>query len=266
MKTNYKTIEVTEKDAVSVLTLNRPSVKNALSTQMIEEIHDCLQKIQTDSHVRLLILKAHGSHFCAGADLNDMQRMIHLTQEENEQDALLLAQMLQTLAELPLVTLAIIHGPAYGGGVGLVSCCDIAIATPEAHFCLSEVKLGLIPAVISPYVLAAIGSRQARRYFLTAEIITAEQAKQIGLVHDIVTASELLALESKLTKTILKNAPQAIADAKKLIRTIPLYHQDQALLSFTAKWIAAKRVSEEGQEGLNAFLEKRNPRWMIDAE
>jgi len=209
-----------------------------------------------------MVLTGAGMSFSAGADLNWMRKFVDYTVEENMADARKLAAMLETVNSLKLPTIACVNGPAYGGGVGLVACCDIAIAVSGAAFALTEVKLGLIPATISPYVVAAIGPRAARRYFLTAERIDAQTAKNIGLVHEVVDDQAALeALCAKLIATLLANGPEAVAASKALILAVTGVAVDDALQADTARRIAARRVSREGQEGLAAFFDKRKPDW-----
>lgn len=256
---NYINVDIKENRAT--ITLNRPDVHNAFDEQLIKELQNTLDDIKHNNAIHIVILKANGKHFSAGADLQWMQRMVNYTEQQNFHDSQALAQLMQSLYNLPQPTIAIVQGSAFGGGVGLVACCDMAIASLTAHFCFSEVKLGLIPAVISPYVIAAIGERAARRYFLTAERFTAETALQLGLVTEIVADNDLSAATDKLVNTILQNSPQAVRQAKQLIADVADHAIDAALIENTAKQIAKIRVSSEAQEGLQAFLEKRKPKW-----
>ncbi len=245
----------------ATITLNRPDVHNAFDDQLIKELQNTLDDIKNNNAIRVVILKANGKHFSAGADLQWMQRMVNYTEQQNFQDSQALARLMQTLHVLPQPTIAVVQGSAFGGGVGLIACCDMAIASPAANFCFSEVKLGLIPAVISPYVIAAIGERATRRYFLTAERFTAATALQLGLISEIVSDDNLSAAADTLVKNILQNSPQAVRQAKQLIANVADHAIDAALIENTAKQIAKIRVSNEAQEGLQAFLDKRKPKW-----
>ncbi len=247
----------------ATLTMNRPELHNAFNENLVAGLTSSLRQLDLDPDVRLVILAANGKSFSAGADLNDMRRMADNSREQNLADAKGIAELMRTLNYLSKPTIALVQGAAYGGGVGLTSCCDIAIATVRATFCVSEVKLGLIPAVISPYVLAAIGARAARRYFVTAEIITAAEAHRLGLVHGIVADdAELAAAADRITTQLLKNGPGAMTAAKQLITTISGRLVDDELISNTAGLMADRRASSECREGLSAFLEKRPPSWV----
>lgn len=243
------------------LWLNRPAINNAFDDRLIAQLTVALEQAAADDSVRAVVLGGRGKHFSAGADFHWMQRMVDLDHAGNVADALALARLMRTLHALPKPTIALVQGAAYGGALGLVCACDIALAADNATFCLSEVKLGLIPAVISPYVVAAMGTRQAARWFLTAEAFDAVRAREIGVVHDVVAASELQQGAEKLLATLLGNGPQAVLAAKRLIRDVAGRAIDDGLLQLTAERIAAIRVGAEGQEGLRAFLEKRTPAW-----
>lgn len=247
---------------IATLTLNRPAVHNAFDDVLIARLTAALNDLARDDGVRAVQLAARGKSFSAGADLNWMRRMATYSDAENYQDALRLADLLRTLNELPKPTVALVHGATFGGGVGLIACCDIVLATPEASFSLSEVKLGIIPSVIGPYVVAAIGQRAARRYMLTAERFTAAEAHRIGLVHEMTPAAELHEHAARLTQSLRNNGPRALNEAKSLIRSVFRGPIDQALIDDTARRIARLRASDEGQEGLSAFLEKRKPNWI----
>lgn len=256
---------VTERDGgVATVTLNRPERHNAFDDVFIGELTAVLRALEGDEAVRVVILAGRGKSFSAGADLNWMRRMAGYTRAQNEADALALAKLMETLDGLAKPTLARVHGAAFGGGVGLVACCDIAIAADTATFCLSEVKLGLIPAAISPYVVKAMGEQQARRYFVTAERFDAREAMRIGLVHEQVPAEGLDARIAALLKQMRGNGPEAMAASKDLARRVGRGPVDQAMIEDTAQRIAAVRVGAEGQEGLSAFLEKRKPAWLED--
>jgi len=251
----------TDRRGVATLTLARPEVHNAFDDKLIADLTAALARLGQDPAVRAVVLAAEGKSFSAGADLGWMQRMAGYGEAENLADARALGGLMRTLNDLPKPTVAKVQGAAYGGGVGLVACCDIAIAAPAASFMLSEVRLGLIPAVISPYVVGAIGTRAARRYFLTAERIDAEAALALGLLHRVVPAEELDAAAEATVTQLLGNGPHAIAAAKSLIAAVdrPL---DEAVIEDTARRIAEIRAGEEGREGIAAFLEKRKPAWV----
>lgn len=249
-------------EGVATLCMNRPEIHNAFDDHLIAALIAELGRLEADPRVRVLVLTASGKSFSAGADLGWMRRMADYSQAENLQDALQLAELMRRLNGFRRPTIALVQGAAYGGGVGLVACCDMVIASHQASFCLSEVKLGLIPAVISPYVVSAIGSRAARRYFLSAERFGAEEASRINLVHELVAAEELAARGAEFCRLLLKNGPDAMAAAKDLIAAVTRGPIDQAMRQDTAERIAATRSSSEGCEGLTAFLEKRTPSWV----
>ena len=251
----------TDPHGVATLTLNRADKHNAFDDAIIAELTAKLKQLDTDAAVRVVVLTGAGKTFSAGGDLNWMRSMASFTEKENIEDALKLAELMEILDGLSKPTIAKVNGPAYGGGVGLVACCDIAICTPVAKFALTEVRLGLIPAVISPYVLAAIGEHQARRYFLTAEPIEAQTAYHIGLIHEVVTPDILDETVNMLAASLLKGGPQALLAAKRFIAEQSAVDR-KALKKKTAQLIAELRTSKEGQEGLTAFLEKRNAEWI----
>ena len=247
----------------ATITMNRPELHNAFDDRLIAELTDVLRELDEDPDVRVIVLAASGKSFSAGADLNWMRRMADYSREQNLADAEELAELMHTLDTLSKPTIALVQGAAYGGGVGLVACCDIAIASSRAIFCLSEVKLGLFPAVISPYVIAAIGSRASRRYFLSAESFDAGEALQLGLVHQVVADERELAVAAdRMVSQLLANSPAAMSGAKNLVAAVAGRHVDDALISDTAGRIADQRSSREGREGLAAFLEKRKPSWV----
>jgi methylglutaconyl-CoA hydratase len=246
----------------ALVTMNRPEVHNAFDDLLILGLTAELRRLQADPAVRIIMLTGAGKSFSAGADLNWMRRMADYSLKENLADANALAELMQTLDSLAKPTIALVRGAAYGGGVGLVACCDIVLATPKAGFCLSEVKLGLVPAVISPYVVAAIGPRAARRYFLTAERFDAAEAHRLGLVHEVVPEEDLDRRGADLSAQLLQNGPAAIANAKDLVATVARGVIDAAMIGATAERIAQVRASLEGKEGLSAFLEKRQPAWI----
>lgn len=248
---------------VATITLNRPALHNAFNDEVIARLTDLFRQLATDKAVRAVVLTANGPSFSAGAELGWMKKAAGYSYEENLADAAKLARMLDDLYRLPKPTIAIVEGAAYGGGVGLVACCDIVVALAAATFSLSEVKLGLTPATISPYVIAAIGARQARRYFTTAERFDGQTAKEIGLVHELVeTQPNLATVRDRILKHILQAGPEAVAAAKDLILAVDGRPIDADLRAETAKRIANRRMSAEGQEGLTAFLEKRKPDWI----
>lgn len=246
---------------VATLTLNRPDIHNAFDDTLIAELTGHLRALDGDPDVRVVVLGARGRSFSAGADLNWMRRMAGYGFEQNLADARDLAELMRTLDGLAQPTVARVQGAAFGGGVGLVACCDIAIASDAASFCLSEVRLGLIPAAISPYVVAAMGERQARRYFTTAERFDAVTARRIGLVHEVVPAEELDGRVGSLLEQLRGNGPKAMAAAKDLARFVSRTPLNAGQIEETARRIAAIRASNEGREGLDAFLGKRAPAW-----
>lgn len=247
--------------AIVHLRLNRPEVHNAFNATLIETLTSALEAAGKDPAVRLVVLEAEGPSFSAGADLNWMADMANASEAENRSDALALARLMRTLDELPRPTIARVQGAAFGGGVGLVACCDIAIGVPEAKFGLTESRLGLLPAVISPYVIAAIGARQARRWFATAEVFDAAEALRIGLLHEVVPADALDAAVQRQVDLLMKAGPFAAAHAKSLVRRVGASRDRDRLDHDNADLIARLRVSREGQEGIGAFLEKRKPAW-----
>lgn len=243
------------------LRLHRPELHNAFDADLIETLTAALIAIGEDHSIRVVVLEGAGPSFSAGADLNWMRGMATATRDENRNDALALARLMRTLDELSRPTIARVHGAAFGGGVGLIACCDIAIGTPEAKFGLTESRLGLLPAVISPYVIAAIGARQARRWFASAELFDAAEAERIGLLHAVVPADELDAAVQRQIELLLKAGPFAANHAKALVQRV-VHETDRGRVDRdNADLIAQLRVSPEGQEGLAAFLEKRKPGW-----
>lgn len=246
---------------VATVTLNNPDKHNAFDDHIIAQLHEAFVAVDNDDSLRALILAGNGKSFSAGADLSWMQRMVDYTHDENVRDARALADMLRALNKLSKPTIARVQGAAYGGGVGLVSCCDVVFATGRASFCLSEVKIGLAPATISPYVMAAIGTRAARRYFLSAERFDAAQAQKLGLVTELVADDQLDECISAYVDQLLQCSPAAIGVTKKLILDLHNQTIDDGLIQHTSDVIASVRTSEEGQEGLRAFLQKRPPRW-----
>jgi methylglutaconyl-CoA hydratase len=264
VETVARTLDVAVRNGVGIVTLNRHELHNAFNEVLIGELTLALQALDANAAVRVVVLAGSGKSFCAGADLHWMKKMAGYGAAENLADAQGLALMLRTLYGLGKPTVAAVHGAAFGGGVGLVACCDIAVAAQEATFSLSEAKLGLIPATISPYVIEAIGARQARRYFLTAERFTAAEAFRIGLVHDIVPAGELNDRVNEMLGALLLAGPQAQLECKALIRGVAHRPIDTAVIAGTAEHIAAVRSSPEGREGVAAFLGKRPAAWVPD--
>jgi methylglutaconyl-CoA hydratase len=250
---------------VATLWLNRPELHNAFDDALIAALTAELGRLASDASVRILVLGGRGKSFSAGADLNWMKRMAGYSEAENRRDADALANLMRVLDSFPKPTLARVHGAAYGGGVGLVACCDIAFASEAAVFCLSEAKLGLIPAVISPYVVAAMGARAARRHFLTAETFDAPTARRLGLLHEVVAADALDAAIEAILVPLLAAGPAAQGECKSLIARVARGPIDAAMVDDTAARIARIRVSPEGREGIAAFLGKRKPGWSGDA-
>jgi methylglutaconyl-CoA hydratase len=253
---------VEKRDQVAFVTLNRPQIRNAFDETLIASLARTLGDLDADHAVRAIVLGGAGTAFCAGADLNWMKRMAGYGYEQNLADARALAAMLKTLDRMSKPTIARVHGPAFAGGVGLVAACDIAIGTPEAKFCLSEAKLGLSPATISPYVVRAMGERAARRYFLSAEVFGANEAYRIGLLSSVSASEQLDADIGELLKHLVAGGPSALAKIKDLIRCVSSGIVDDAMIDDTAQRIAEIRVSGEGREGIASFLEKRKPSWI----
>jgi methylglutaconyl-CoA hydratase len=263
---SFHTLKVNINHGIGVVALNRPELHNAFNETLIAELTEALQALEARAEVRAVVIMGEGKSFCAGADLNWMRKMAGFSYEENYTDAMGLATMLSTLNRLKKPTIARIHGPTFGGGVGLVACCDIAIAATEASFALTETKLGIIPATISPYVIEAIGAREARRYFLTAERFSAAEAFRIGLVHDIVPLEDLDQRIIEIYRRLHDCGPQAQAAAKDLIRAVAHRQVRDDLIADTARRIADQRASDEGREGVSAFLSKRKPAWASTQE
>jgi methylglutaconyl-CoA hydratase len=254
---------ITEIDSrgVARVTINNPDKHNAFDDQVISQLTQAFAAISVNPDVRVMVLGSAGKNFSAGADLGWMQQMVNYSYEENLRDANAVALMLQTLNRMPQPTIARVQGAAFGGGVGLISCCDISIATTSANFALSEVKVGLVPATISPYVIAAIGERVARRYFITAETFDGQTARRIGLVNEVTDPEHLDTKVRQIIDTLLANGPIATKAAKQLIFDISGKPINKDIIDHTCKTISAIRVSDEAQEGLSAFLQKRKPHW-----
>jgi methylglutaconyl-CoA hydratase len=247
---------------VATLTLNRPEKHNALDGATMGELHDALTKIGNDPKARLVVLTGAGASFCAGADIGHMRSMLSMTEEQNVGDALVLARLLRQLDEFELPIIARVNGNTFGGGVGLVACADIAVGATSAKFALTEVRLGIVPAAISPYVVAAIGSRQARRLFLTAAPFTAIEAEQLGLLHFTAAPEQLDRVIDEQIDHLLRGGPAALRAAKQLVRRVARCQDRDVLGEETARLLARLRVSPEGKEGLSAFLERRKAAWI----
>lgn len=261
-----KVIHSIATNGVATVTLNNPDKHNAFDDEVIATLTNTFKQLSQDSAVKLVVLASTGKSFCAGADLGWMKRMADYSYEENLADSNALAELFKTINFMPQPTIAKIQGAAFGGAVGLAACCDMVVAAERASFCLSEVKLGLIPATISPYVINAIGERASRRYFLTAERFFAAKAQDLGLVSEVVTTEELDAKTQELIEVTLSNGPQAVQAAKVLIAEVANKEINPTLIAETSKRIASIRVGEEGQEGLTAFFEKRPANWLVDNE
>lgn len=247
---------------VATLTLNRPEVRNAFNDEVIAELTQAFTALGARDDVRVIVLAAQGAAFCAGADLNWMRRMADYSREDNLADAGRLAHMLRVLQACPQPTVARVQGDVFAGGVGLVAACDMAVSVDTASYCLSEVKLGLIPATISPYVIRAMGSRAAQRYCLTAERFSAQEAQRIGLVHEVVGAEALDAKVQELVAALVAASPHAVRACKRLVQDVAGRAIDDALVAHTVRQIADIRASDEGREGVQAFLQKRKPHWL----
>lgn len=252
----------TDSRGVATVTLNRPQVHNAFNDDVILGLTDIWDRIAKDAKIRVVVLRGNGKSFSAGGDLDWMRKSGQATPEQNRASTMNMARMLKKLNDLPQAVLTLVHGNCMAGGTGLASCADIVVATQAAQFALTEVRLGLTPATISPYVVAAIGPRQARRYFLTAERFNAEDAARIGLIHEVVADDGALETRGiELVGMLLQGAPGAIRDSKLLVGRVAHAKVDEALMEFTAQNIADRRASPEGQEGLAAFFDKRKPNW-----
>jgi methylglutaconyl-CoA hydratase len=259
------TLELHVSQRVAVVRMARETVRNAFNETSIAELTETFRLLSADPDVRAIVLAGKGPAFCAGADLAWMKRMAAFSYEENRADAMRLATMLRTIHECPKPVIARVHGDAYAGGVGLVAACDIAVAANGASFCLSETRLGLIPATIGPYVVRAMGNA-ARRYFLTAEKFDASEAHRIGLVHMLSRPEDLDSRINQLLGDLVQTSAHAVAEAKRLVRDLAGRPIDDALVADTAERIAAIRASDDGREGVQAFLEKRKSRWVAESE
>jgi methylglutaconyl-CoA hydratase len=248
--------------AIATITLDRPEVRNAFNDELIPLLTAAFRDLGQREAVRCIVLAAKGPAFCAGADLNWMKRMADYTREENLADAGALAEMLRTVYECPKPTIAKVQGDVYAGGTGLVAACDIAVAMDTAHFCLSETRLGLIPATISPYVIRAMGARAAQRYFLSAERFTAAEAHRIGLVHEVVHSGSLEAKVAEIANALVACGPAAVRASKKLVQDVAGRDITPELVAMTVAGIADIRATPEGREGVQSFLQKRKPNWL----
>ena len=257
----FTTLTVTIARHVATVTLNRPDVRNAFNETVIAELTEAFRGLGGNDEVRAIVLAGNGPAFCAGADLNWMKKMAGYSNDENRADALALAKMLHAIWSCPRPVIARIQGDTYAGGVGLVAACDIAVAADHAHFCLSEARLGLLPATISPYVIRAMGEQASRRYFITAERFDAAEALRLGFVHAVVPADALDAKVGEISAALVGNSPNAVRESKLLVQEVAGRVIDNDLLADTADRIAAIRASDEGREGVRAFLEKRSPAW-----
>ena len=258
---SYRTIEVVTRDRVATVWLNRPEVRNALNETVIAELDESLTALGVNSDIRVVVLAGRGKAFCAGADLQWMQRMATYGKRENEADAMRLATMLRTLYQCPKPTIARVHGSAYAGGMGLAAACDMVVAAKRAEFCLSEVKIGLVPATISPYVVQALGVQAVRRYMLTAERLSAAEAHRLGFVHEVRELDEIDSAVDEFASSLCMAGPAALAQSKELIDQVSNRPIETGLIADTAALIARVRASAEGREGVDAFLQKRTAEW-----
>ncbi|MFZ6849221.1 enoyl-CoA hydratase/isomerase family protein [Undibacterium sp. RuRC25W] len=258
-----ETLSIAIQQSVATVTLNRPDVRNAFNEATIAEITQVFRQLDTEPRVRAVVLAANGLAFCAGADLNWMKKMADYTHAENLVDAGQLAAMLAAIYHCSKPVVAKVQGDCYAGGMGLVAACDIAISVDSANYCLSEVKLGLIPATISPYVIKAMGESAARRYFITAERFSASEAQRIGFVHEVVAADALDSKVAEIVKALVTNSPNAVRQAKKLVQDVASREVTPELVAATVEGIAHIRASDEGREGVRSFLEKRKPSWVV---
>ena len=259
---NYQTLEIVREERLATIWLNRPDVRNAFNEITIAEITAAFRELGQEASLRAIVLAARGPAFCAGADLNWMKKMAGYTHAENLADAGQLAEMLRTIYTCPKPVVAKVQGDCYAGGMGLVAACDIAVVAEGVNFCLSEVRLGLIPATISPYVIKAMGENAARRYFLTAERFSAEEAQRIGFAHKVVAAEALDAATAEIVKALVSASPHAVKEAKRLVQDVAGRAMTDALVADTVERIASIRASDEGREGVRSFLEKRKPSWL----
>ncbi|MDO9147699.1 MAG: enoyl-CoA hydratase/isomerase family protein [Hydrogenophaga sp.] len=256
-------LTVSVQDRIARITLSRPEVRNAFNDEVIQQLKAAFEAVGQRDDVRAVVLAAEGPAFCAGADLNWMRRMADYTRDENVADAGQLAAMLKAIYECPKPTIAAVQGDVFAGGMGLVAACDLAVSVDSATYCLSEVKLGLMPATISPYVIRAMGARAAHRYFLTAERFSAQEALRIGFVHELVNSPEALAVKvDELAQALCNASPAAVRACKRLVLEVAEREINASLIAATVEGIADIRASEEGREGVQSFLQKRKPAWL----
>ncbi|PXW22570.1 enoyl-CoA hydratase/isomerase family protein [Paraburkholderia caballeronis] len=258
---HYDTLTVAVAGHVATVTLNRPDVRNAFNETMIAELTAAFDALSTRDDVRAVVLAANGKAFCAGADLNWMKKMAGYSDDENRADAMRLARMLSAVYRCTKPVVARVHGDAYAGGMGLVCAADVVVAADSAHFCLSEARLGLMPATIAPYVIRALGEQASRRYFVTAEAFDCATAERLGLVSERVSADQLDATVQRIADALCANSPNAVRECKRLVQDVAGRTIDAALIEDTANRIANIRASDEGREGVGSFLDKRTPSW-----
>jgi methylglutaconyl-CoA hydratase len=257
----YQTLTVEIASMVATVTLNRPELRNAFNETTIDELTQAFWTLSDNMEIRTIVLAAHGPAFCAGADLNWMKKMSGYSHEENCEDAMRLASMLSAIYLCQKPVVAKVQGDCYAGGMGLVAACDVVVASDVVNFCLSEARLGLTPATISPYVIKAMGEQAARRYFVTAERFSAQEALRIGFVHVLSSKDELDAAVNTIVDTLVMNSPNAVKQAKRLVKDVAGAALNETLIAETAQRIADIRSSEQGKEGVRSFLEKRKPSW-----
>lgn len=262
MSMNFQNLEVEIQGPVATVWLNRPAVRNALDDVLLSEITQAIKLLEQEDAVRVLVLGGRGKVFCAGADLNWMKRMAGYSNEQNQADAMGLATMLKTLHQVSKPTIARVHGAAFAGGMGLAAACDVVVAEPTAEFCLSEVRIGLIPSTISPYIIKALGVQASKRYMLTAERISAGEAHRLGFVQVLCEDGAIDAAVAQISQALIAGGPRALAQTKTLINTVANRSLDDELIDETAGLIARVRSSGEGREGVSSFLEKRQPAWV----
>jgi methylglutaconyl-CoA hydratase len=256
------TLDIQRQGAVARVFLNRPDVRNAFNDAVIAELTAAFRELAADTALRAIVLGGHGKAFCAGGDLNWMRAMAGYSWEQNRADAQALADMLYTLYSCPLPLVGRVHGDCYAGGVGLAAVCDVLVAADGMHFCLSEAKLGLLPATIGPYVMRALGPQASRRYFISAERFSAAEAHRLGFVHELATADTIDARVDAIVQALVANGPAAVRASKKLVQDLEGAPLTPELRADTARRIADIRASEEGREGVQSFLHKRTPRWL----
>ena len=259
---SYQTLQTEYAQGIALIWMNRPKMRNALDNVVIAELTDAFSAAIEDDGVRAIVLAGRGKAFCAGADLNWLKTAREMTPDEAREDSIGLARLMRLIYESPKPTVARVQGAAYAGGMGLVAACDIAVASHDAKFCLSEVKLGLIAAMIGPYVIKAMGEARARRFFLTAEPFDAAEAYRIGFVHELAPADELDATVNAMLGHLVMASPNAMSETKQLIRDVVGRPIDDELTRDTASRLARVRASDDAQEGISAFFEKRKPRWV----